>query len=392
MTAMAPPLRASAADIRDAGAESARGLRTAGADRHLHFVQAVDPHFGGGLGTASLGLHGQMLASGVTSRLVTTGPRSSDISDHAFAYRRVGLTAAFFSPGMWAVASSLVREHDVVHGHGLYTAVNWCFGSQIRRRTECKLVYHPHGMFEPYILSRSRLKKTVAHWLYETANVRSAQLWRALTTTEADQIRAIVPGARVVVVPNGVRVPARAAEPTGGLRQMGYLGRLHEKKGITTLIAAWAGVEQSHPGWELVIAGPGDPDYLRQVVAAARRVPRVRIEPAITGQAKEAFLAGLSLFVLPSVSEGFPMAVLEAMAAGVPVIATDRSNAPALEAHDAGWTCASDQASITATLRRALRTDDGELREMGLSGRRLVSSEFNWDRATRTLLDACRNA
>jgi hypothetical protein len=39
-----------------------------------------------------------------------------------------------------------------------------------------------------------------------------------------------------------------------------------------------------------------------------------------------------------------------------------------------------------------LRTDDGELREMGLSGRRLVSSEFNWDRATRTLLDACRNA
>src|SRR5690606_20451436 len=82
-------------------------------------------------------------------------------------------------------------------------STNWILGRAARRLGKA-MVMHPHGMFEPWILQRSRGKKRIANFLFEDANFRQARLWRALTSQEADQIRARGITAPIVIAPNGV--------------------------------------------------------------------------------------------------------------------------------------------------------------------------------------------
>jgi glycosyltransferase involved in cell wall biosynthesis len=246
-------------------------------------------------------------------------------------------------------------------------------------------------MFEPYILKRSRGKKRIAGWLFENANMKAATLWRALTLVEADQVRAMVPGARVVVIPNGVEIPDRLSSHQN-TRRIGYLGRIHEKKGLPLLLDAWSHLAVKFPDWELVIAGPGAEDYVENIRRAANNLPRVVVQGAIGGQAKEDFLASLNLFVLPSLSEGFPMAVLEAMAAGVPVVVTTTSNAPAVDANGGGWTCEPDVNGIATAIGNALASGVDELSARGAVARALVKRDYTWERVTTALLGACEAA
>ena len=116
-------------------------------------------------------------------------------------------------------AGSLVRDSDVLHGHGLYVGTNFIFGGEARRQRKA-LVYHVHGMFEPYILKRSRWKKRLVHWLFEDRNIRDVRFWRALTAIEADQIAATGARQPIAVIPNGLDVAdfTRPADPDRPIR------------------------------------------------------------------------------------------------------------------------------------------------------------------------------
>src|SRR5208283_1275525 len=115
----------------------------------------------------------------------------------------------YYSPAMQRQAYHLAREADVLHGHGLYVGTNFIFGREARRQGKL-LVYHVHGMFEPYILARSRWKKGLVRRVFEDANISHVRLWRALTATEADQIRACANKAAIVIAPNGLNLSAYA--------------------------------------------------------------------------------------------------------------------------------------------------------------------------------------
>jgi glycosyltransferase involved in cell wall biosynthesis len=362
-----------------------------GAKCHLHCVQALDAQWGGGLASATLDLHREMLHQGTVSAIVATRGRHEKVTVpgvHEFA--RVGSTRMFFSPSLWAQAPTLAADADFVHLQGLYAATNWAVG-RAARKAGVSIVCHPHGMFEPYILARSRQKKRFARWLFEDANMNAAALWRALTNVEADQVRAMMPGARIAVIPNGVTIPARAAGHHN-TRRIGYLGRIHEKKGLPLLLKAWAQLAGEFPNWELVIAGPGELDYVQTICHAAKQLPRVVVHGEMIGPSKDEFLESLNLFVLPSLSEGFPMAVLEAMATGVPVVVTTTSNAPLVDASAAGWTCEPSAVSIGKAIGDALSSGVDELSQRGAAARALVGRDYTWDRVASTLVDACEAA
>lgn len=132
---------------------------------------------------------------------------------------------------------------------------------------------------------------------------------------------------RAIVIPNPVKLGPQAAQP-GRSRQIVAVGRLTEQKGFDLLISAFATIADTAPGWTLVIWGEGP----------ARAVLEQQIVSA--GLADRIFLPGLSakpgswteaaeIFVLSSRYEGFPNALLEAMAAGLPTIAFDCEFGPA---------------------------------------------------------------
>ena len=374
--------------------------------RHLHFTQSLEPLQGGGLGSSTIAMHRELLTMGVESTVCSTyGESPQRLADRTHEFRRIKPDALFYAPGLGKQCRELVADADVLHGHGFYVGTNYLIGREARRQNK-SLVYHVHGIFEPYILNRSRWKKKLAHWTFEDANFRHAKLWRALTAKEADQIRACGIKAPIVMVPNGLNLtdypkPERTDEPietplipflTKTRRRLLFLGRIHPKKGLDLLLPAWAGLGPIRKNWELVIAGPDEQGYLSEVkvMAGALDIQQgVRFTGPVIGDGKNALLHSADLFVLPSYSEGFPMSLLEAMACEVPVAATRACNLPEITASDAGWECDCTAESVAEMLRRAILESEPARKQRGQNGHRLVKERFAWPVILPTLLQAC---
>jgi poly(glycerol-phosphate) alpha-glucosyltransferase len=294
----------------------------------------------------------------------------------------------------------------VVHGHGFYVYPNWAVGGQARRLDK-PLVYHPQGMFEPWILRRSRLKKGMVSILFENQNMNHCRLWRALTNKEADQILNQGFKAPIVVAPNGVRLEELDADPPPGVnghlrlperaqnrKRLVFMARLHPKKGLDLLLPAWAKLVALHKGWELLIAGPDEAGYRASVEKMIRDLDlasSVTLLGAVTGSSKLELLRGADLFTLPSYSEGVPVAVLEAMACRVAVVATRESNIPDLEREGGGWLCEANPESVRTTLNRAISCFDSERKARGSSARVLVEQRYTWARITSIIREATQH-
>jgi glycosyltransferase involved in cell wall biosynthesis len=374
--------------------------------RHLHFTQSLEPLYGGGLGTSAIALHRQMRLQGLSSVLCSTFKRSPQYpGGNVHEFRRVPPDAAYFSPAMQRQACHFVGEADVIHGHGLYVGTNLILGRAARKQQK-SMVYHVHGMFEPYILGRSKWKKRLVHWLFEDANFREVRLWRALTENEADQIRACGIRQPVVVTPNGVNIddyakPMDSAAPietpmvpklNKNRRRVLFLGRIHPKKGLNVLLAAWAKLSALTRDWQLAIAGPDEQGHLAKIQALARSLGlqnEVVFTGPVTGHSKVQLLYSSDLFILPSYSEGFSMSILEAMACERPVLATLACNFPELSASQAGWECEATAEALAASLKIALGTSDLERQQRGAIGRRMVETRYTWASVIDRLEKAC---
>jgi glycosyltransferase involved in cell wall biosynthesis len=231
------------------------------------------------------------------------------------------------------------------------------------------------------------------------------RLWRALTSKEADQIRAQGFKAPIVVAPNGVRfeeldkpLPSEeSATPTVPERlrkrtRLVFMARLHPKKGLDLLLPAWSKVGCVQKDWELLIAGPDEQGYRATVEAIIRNLnldSSVTLAGAVTGSAKLQLLRNADLFVLPSRSEGLPVALLEAMASRIPTVATRECNIPELEGEGGGWLCDANQESVEAALEKALQCSEGERISRGLAARKLVETRYTWPRIAQTIHEAC---
>ncbi len=281
------------------------------------------------------------------------------------------------------------RTPDIVHIQGL-----WMYPSVACMRwaaqSKGKYLVSPRGMLDEWALRNSRWKKQIAAVLYENAHLRRAACLHALNEAEARSIRVYGLRNPVCVIPNGVDLPDLAASDQHvGERRCVFLGRIHPKKGIGALLKAWAKAAP-RDGWKLEIAGwdqGGHEKDLRRLTEELRLQTSVRFVGPKFGAEKDAFLRGASAFLLPSLSEGLPVAVLEAWSYGLPVVMTPECNLP--EGFDSGAAIRSegDVDSLAAALSYVMAAPNQELQEMGMRGRRLVESRFAWPRIGRQMAD-----
>ena len=136
------------------------------------------------------------------------------------------------------------------------------------------------------------------------------------------------------------------------------------------------------PHWELRVVGPEEDGYLARMQALATQLSLERIEfsdPAY-GEDKLRAFRRASLFVLPTYSENFGMAVAEALAVGTPVVVTQGAPWAGLVEHGAGWWIALGLDPLVACLEHALSTSPQRLAEMGRAGHRWMQRDFSWQR------------
>lgn len=362
---------------------------------------------GGGVSEALRLLTGEFARQGVSATVygladAAGAPAPEGWPDSAAkAFPATGPRSFGYAGGM--AQALLGGGHDLVHLHGIWgypsiAAERW------RRATGGPTVISPHGMLDPWALRNSHWKKVLAGALYQRGHLRRATCLHALCEAEAAAFRAYGLTGPVAVIPNGVELPG---EPLGtpppwaetlpaGARILLFLGRIHPKKGLPALLEGWAEAMASRAlpeDWILAIAGwdqGGHEARLKAMASELGIAERVRFPGPQFGTAKRQSLERADAFVLPSLSEGLPMAVLEAWAHALPVLMTPQCNLPEGFAEDAALQADPTPASLADALGTLTAMTDAERRAMAGRGRALAAGRFGWPAVAaelRTLYD-----
>jgi glycosyltransferase involved in cell wall biosynthesis len=298
-------------------------------------------------------------------------------------FTSVGPRKFFYVP-MLAQRLGRRAAPDIVSIQGMWA---FMFGgvTRVARAQRVPLLLTPQGMLEPWALQHSRWKKRVAEAVYATRMLESVSCFHVNSDAEAESIRKLRLRTPIAIIPNGVDLPDRVNRPTAdGQRTLLFLGRIHAKKGVRELVDAWVEATRSVPNWRLVIAGPDEQGLQAQLEEHARGT-KIEFVGEVFGAAKQALFAQADAFVLPSFSEGFPMAVLEAWSYGLPVLMTRACNIAAGFTADAAVEVEPTASSVKAGLGRLFEMPTLQLRAMGERGRALVDTQYSWDRVAREL-------
>ncbi|MCW1383263.1 glycosyltransferase [Novosphingobium sp. KCTC 2891] len=299
-----------------------------------------------------------------------------------------------FGPPILGFAPDLVRrlieaDLDVLHLHGIWMYPSRA-GAKWAARTGRGYLVSPHGMLDPWITARGTWKKTLARAGYERASWARATSLHALTGREAQDIRRETGRDEVFVIPNAGPAPSA---PRAGLPppHVTYIGRIHAKKNLLALVEAWKNAALPE-GSRLTIAGWGDDADVEALKSAVSGVPTAEFIGPIFGAAKQALIEGSRYIVLPSLSEGLPMAILEAWAAGVPTVMTGECNLPEGFARGAAIECGYAPAEIGAALGAALSIGEADWSGMAHSARALAAETFGAEQVARAWADTYRSA
>lgn len=275
---------------------------------------------------------------------------------------------------------------DVVHIHALFSfsSLAAAIAARIRR---VPYIVRPLGTLNRYGVQRRRpWIKAASFWLAESRILSGASAVHFTSEGEWAEAKALGVPMRGIVIPLGID-RAEQREPNTppfkvevGQKVVLFLSRLDPKKNIEGLIKAFRLVRQAHPSAVLVIAGDGPAEYVQslQTLAKTEGVEDATIWIGhVEGERKWDAFAAADVFVLPSLSENFGIAAVEAMAAGLAcIVGHGVAIAEAVAGARAGLATEPDPKSIAGALDELLAQD--KLRqEMGARGRELAEREYS---------------
>lgn len=269
-----------------------------------------------------------------------------------------------------------------VSGLHIHTAARGSFWRNLSIAGLAKLfgkpyILHVHdGYFAVFYQHQGKLRKRLVLWA-----LGAAHRVVCLTRSWGDVIQAIDSRIAVSVVPNPVvpdvatlqrRTPDRIAN---GL--VLFLGRLNAQKGVIDLLDAAAHLAGDFPRLRLVLAGDGETELVQEMIRERGLADRVELPGWVSGSTRADLLSRAQILVLPSHFEGLPMAILEAMELGIPVVATRVGGIPDIVRNgvDGYLVPPRDTQALAEALARLLRNPEHAL-ELGRSGRARVHQHF----------------
>ncbi|MET0452886.1 MAG: glycosyltransferase family 4 protein [Mycobacterium sp.] len=322
-------------------------------------------------------------------------PLWSDWEVRHVATHRDGSAAdkiAAFALGALLFVVELIRfRPNVIHLHASTRGsfVRKAILFWISRPTRVPVILHMHGSgFQADYENSPRLVQAVIRATLSrvSAFVTLGELW-------ADRMRVIAPTARITAMPNAVRLTRRVGQPAPGEpTRVVFLGRIGDHKGTFRLLDAWAKLA-CEPGFStevgalatLTIAGDGETEQARRRIKELCVEDTVQVHDWLSEDETAKMLDSAQVLVLPSRNEGQPMAVLEAMARGMCVIATNVGGLPEMIGDGCGVMISPDDTeAIAAALREVVC--DRELRaRYGAAAHARVEDQFDTSTIGRRL-------
>jgi glycosyltransferase involved in cell wall biosynthesis len=264
----------------------------------------------------------------------------------ALLHVNIASDASFWRKSLFILPAHLLRVPYLLHMHG--------------------------GNFVAFYRNRSPAVQRFIRWVY-----RNARAVIALSDEWRDMLASIAPGSRLVVIPNPVEVPPWQATLEDDPPAVLFLGVIKEHKGVHDLLRAWPAVRAAIPAARLVLAGSGDVDEARALARDLGVQDSVETPGWIVGAAKQTVLRRAWVFALPSYFEGLPMSILEAMAAGVPVVATKVGGIPmAIDERCGALIQPRDAAALSQSLVEILG-DASRRKALGAAARERAARQFS---------------
>lgn len=295
----------------------------------------------------------------------------------------------FYSPTLKKYLKKNVIEYDIVHLHEFYSYPS-IIASRITSRENVRYVVHLHGMLSQNSMSRHKLKKQIYFNLFGKKLFSRADGMIAFTESEQKDAEKFAFDVQTAIIPNGIN-PRPIKKNTnenlqdyfgfGNRKVILYLGRLHPIKGIDLLISAFANLTAIQNDTILAIVGPDEIGYKKDLVALVSELNvknRVVFIDLVSGEKKDYLFKRANVFSLTSYSEGFSISILEALAAGKPVVITEGCHFPDVEKYQAGFVASGDPEIIAQKLD-CLLSDNSLCQKMSNNAVKLVKEKYTWD-------------
>jgi len=352
--------------------------------RVLHVVTSLDPD-AGSLGVVFAGLvrtltaHDWISTIAVLDGTCRAGPACQVVA------------------GNRASAAALVQDCDLLHIHG-YTEPDAEAFAKAARRQGTPYVLAPHGRFSVEAPAARNVVRRYFDNRAAGAMLESAAVVQVLHEVEADELGATAPGTSATILPYGIDsgefAPAATADATDEAHQyMLLLGPIEPTEGALVLLKALAEVGSVADGWHVVIAGPNRGDYRVMLEAGIHRKgaeDRVRFAPAADAAGQVRHLAAVSLVVAAGLRIRPPVSIMQAVAMGVPVLATDYVAPDELKEHL--FVCRPNRADLRTRLREVLELNADERNTRAAAAAECLRTRLDWNVLGGRYADCYRKA
>lgn len=302
--------------------------------------------------------------------------------------RNLGRSSAMLR---WLSEFARAGSVDLLHNNSLWMMPN-VYPGWVARRCGIPLVVSPHGTLSEWAMRSGSPAKRMFWPLAQKPALSATTCFHATAQSEYKDIRRMGFRQPVAVIPNGIDIPDLPPKAPGTARTLLFLGRIHPVKGLDRLLPAWQAMQGRFPEWRLRIVGPDNGGHLAEMrrLASELRLERIEFSGALYGGQKWQAYQEADLFVLPTYSENFGIAVAEALATGTPAIVSKGAPWAGLEARKAGWWIDVGLDPLIACLEDALSRPADELAQMGLRGRGWMEEEYSWARVGWQMLETYR--
>ncbi|HEX8523537.1 MAG TPA: glycosyltransferase [Tepidisphaeraceae bacterium] len=364
----------------------------------LHVISSIDARAGGP--TAALqGLALAQKKAGLDVRVITTY-REGDPMTVADALRAADISIETVGPAhgrfhntpeLASHVRKAVGGAEVLHIHALWEQIQHDAATEAQH-ARIPYIFRPCGMLDPWSLGQNKLvKKLYLAWRLR-ADLDRAAMIHFTSNTERDLTAPLRLKSKPIVVPNGIdlnefaKLPERgrfrAKFPVIGPRRiLLFLSRVHFKKGLDLLIPAFAQARLQDA--VLVIAGPDAENYTQSLHDLAKQhgvADRIIFTGMLKGVERLEAMVDADLFVLPSRQENFGIAVVEALAAGLPVVISDQVNIhQEITAAGVGAAVPLDIPKLSQTLSTWLN-DEAVRRSAADKAREFALTRYDWNR------------
>lgn len=311
-----------------------------------------------------------------------------------------------YAPDLAPTLKRKINDFDLVHVQAVWAYPTWIAGN-VSIKAQKPLFYHQRGEFHPARLNYRSLKKRLYLKFFIKPVVDGATTLIALNKEEERNYRALRFEKPCRVIPNGVDVELYRQKPLDNtFRGMPisaenfvilFMGRLHTFKGADFMVETYFQIARQFPKSILIMAGPDEQGLisdLQKKVQAAGLKDRVFFPGMVAGDLKLDLLARADLFCLPSIGEGFSMAILEALASATPVLISPECNFPEVEVAGAGFVVERKPDLWQKAIIKMMQ-DENNTAGMGQRAFKLVSESYSWDKIVDQLeqayLDGIKN-